>query len=86
MSNGSFSTHSILFKVRKLLDEGVPALNIGYESGAIISNEFYDDSDNDDWLLTLSLELYSVKKNHHAVTVGDLKKAPCWCIISTSNI
>ena len=38
----------ILFKVRKLLDEGVPALNIGYESGVIIPNEFYDDSDCDD--------------------------------------
>ena len=38
----------IIFNARKLLDEGVPALNIGYESGAIICNEFYDDSDQDD--------------------------------------
>ena len=38
----------ILFKVRKMLDEGVPALNIGYESGVILHNEFYDDSDCDD--------------------------------------
>ena len=36
----------ILFNIRKLLDEGVPALNTGYESGAIIINEFYDSDDD----------------------------------------
>ena len=38
----------ILFKARKLLDEGVPTLNMGYESGVIVLNEFFDDHDNDD--------------------------------------
>ena len=36
----------ILFNIRKLLDEGVPALNTGYESGAIIINELYDSDDD----------------------------------------
>ena len=35
-----------IFKVRKLLDEGVPALNIDYDSGTIIPNECCDNSDN----------------------------------------
>ena len=38
----------ILFNVRKLLDEGVPALHTGYECGVIVCNEFYDDSNDDD--------------------------------------
>ena len=36
----------IPFNIRKLLDEGVPALNTGYESGVIIINEFYDSDDD----------------------------------------
>ena len=35
---------SILFNIRKKLDEGVPALNIGYKYGVLVSNEFYDDN------------------------------------------
>ena len=40
----------ILFNIRKQLDEGVPILNMGYEGGAIVQNEFFDDdiNDNDD--------------------------------------
>ena len=38
----------ILFKIRKLLDEGIPALNLGYDSGVMLSNEFWDDNFNDD--------------------------------------
>ena len=38
----------ILFKFRKLLDEGVPAFNMGYESGVIVSNEFWCDDDSFD--------------------------------------
>ena len=37
----------LLFNTRKLLDDGVAALNGGYASGVIILNEFYDDSDDD---------------------------------------
>ena len=49
----------ILFNIRKLLDEGVPVLNTGYESGVVL-NEFYDDSDYDyddsqDYQLNLSI-------------------------------
>ena len=36
----------ILFKIRKLLDDGIPALNMGYECGAIATNEFWDDNDD----------------------------------------
>ena len=39
---------SILFKSRKLLDEGIPALNLGYDSGVMVSNEFWDDNFDDD--------------------------------------
>ena len=35
----------LLFKVRKLLDEGVPALNFGFESGAVYPNIFFDNND-----------------------------------------
>ena len=38
----------ILFNIRKQLDEGVPILNMGYESGTIEANEFVNDNfDND---------------------------------------
>ena len=37
----------LLFKTRKLLDDGVAALNGGYASGVITLNEFYIDSDDD---------------------------------------
>ena len=35
---------SILFNIRKKLDEGVPALNIGYNYGVLVSNELSDDN------------------------------------------
>ena len=40
----------ILFNIRKQLDEGMPILNMGYEGGVIVQNEFFDDdiNDNDD--------------------------------------
>ena len=34
----------ILFKIRKMLDEGIPALNSGYVCGIIVHNEFFNDS------------------------------------------
>ena len=38
----------ILFNIRNQLDEGVPILNMGYESGTIEANEFFNDNlDND---------------------------------------
>ena len=37
----------LMFKTRKLLDEGVPAFNMGYESGVVL-NEFFDNNDSDD--------------------------------------
>ena len=37
----------ILFNTRKLLDEGIPVLNGGYASGAIVANEFWDDIEDD---------------------------------------
>ena len=38
----------LIFKVRKQLDEGVPALNLGFEQGAVYKNIFFDsDSDNE---------------------------------------
>ena len=36
----------LIFKVRKSLDEGVPALNLGYESGGLYHNIFFDDIGN----------------------------------------
>ena len=38
----------ILFNIRKMLGEGVPALNTGYENDVIIiiTNEFYDSDDD----------------------------------------
>ena len=36
-----------MFKTRKLLDEGFPAFNMGYESGVVL-NEFFDIDDSDD--------------------------------------
>ena len=38
----------ILFNIRKQLDEGVPILNMGYESGTINANEFFNDNIDDD--------------------------------------
>ena len=38
----------ILFHIRKQLDEGVPILHMGYESGTIYENEFFNDSTDDD--------------------------------------
>ena len=37
----------LMFKTRKLLDEGFPAFNMGYESGVVL-NEFFDIDDSDD--------------------------------------
>ena len=37
----------ILFKIRKMLDEGIPALNSGYDCGIIVNNEFFNDSSAD---------------------------------------
>ena len=37
----------ILFNIRKQLDEGVPILNMGYEGGIIVQNEFFDDDNSD---------------------------------------
>ena len=34
----------ILFKIRKLLDDGIPALNMGYKCGAIATNEFWEEN------------------------------------------
>ena len=34
----------IVFKDRKLLDDGVPVLLTGYEGGVMTHNEFFDDS------------------------------------------
>ena len=34
----------ILFKIRKMLDEGIPALSTGYECGVMVNNEFLNDS------------------------------------------
>ena len=39
----------LIFKTRKQLDEGVPALNLGFEQGAIFRNIFHDvDNDSDE--------------------------------------
>ena len=39
----------LVFQIRKQLDEGVPALNLGFEQGTLCKNIFFDiDSDNDD--------------------------------------
>ena len=38
----------IMFKTRKLLDGGVPAFNLGYERGAMVQNEFFEDSDTEE--------------------------------------
>ena len=38
----------IMFRTRKLLDGGVPAFNLGYERGAMVQNEFFEDSDTDE--------------------------------------
>ena len=39
----------LVFKTRKLLDEGVPALNLGFEQGAIYTNLFSNNNgDSDD--------------------------------------
>ena len=34
--------------IRKLLDEQLPVLNLGYERGAVVQNEFFEDSDIED--------------------------------------
>ena len=41
--------NKFIFKIRRQLDEGVPALNMGFEQGAIFQNVFFniDDSDRD---------------------------------------
>ena len=38
----------ILFNIRKQLDEGVPILNMGYESGTLDANELCNDNIDDD--------------------------------------
>ena len=35
----------LLFNVRRLLDEGVPAFNLGFESGSMCHNVFFNDID-----------------------------------------
>ena len=36
----------ILFKIRKLLDDGIPAFNMGYEGGVMVNHEFCNDNDD----------------------------------------
>ena len=38
----------IMFKTKKLLDEGLPVFNLGYERWAVVQNEFFDDNDIED--------------------------------------
>ena len=47
--NGQLSNKyiKIMFKTRKLLDDGYPIFNMGYDSG-IIPNEFFDIDDSYD--------------------------------------
>ena len=36
----------LIFEIRKSLDEGVPALNLGLEKGSIYRNIFFDNTDD----------------------------------------
>ena len=38
----------IMLKTKKLLDEGLPVFNLGYERGAVVQNELFEDSDIED--------------------------------------